>query len=45
LEGKDSEECEEYDDCKKMEDASIETKIDGADYTLGAMLLRHCFFF
>jgi hypothetical protein len=39
LEGKEGEECEEYDDCKKMEDASIETKIDDVDYTLGAMLL------
>ncbi len=39
LEGKEGEECEEYDDCKKMEDASIETKIDDVDYTPSVMLL------
>ncbi len=39
LEGKECEEHEECDDREKMEDASIETNIDDADYTLGAMLL------
>ncbi len=44
LEGKECEEHEERDDCEKMEDASIETNIDDANYTLGAMLLTLFFF-
>jgi hypothetical protein len=39
LGGKEGEERKEHDNCKKMEDTFIETNIDIANYTPGALLL------